>query len=249
VSAPRFLAAEIDPARDEIELPADESHHLARVLRLSGGDEVVVFDGRGSEYRARVVRADHRRASVRIVEPLPPSPAPRVPVVLVQSVLKGDKMDSVVRDATMAGVVRIAPVVTGRSQIALPSLERAHARDRWQRVAVSSAKQCRRSRLPVIDAPQPFEAWLAEPFDGLKLLLAEPEAADASVVSLRAALAGAVPPAVACVVGPEGGWPVEERRAAVSAGCIPVSLGTATLRADAVGLVAVSMISFAYQET
>jgi 16S rRNA (uracil1498-N3)-methyltransferase len=245
VSAPRFLADDVDPARGEITLTGDESHHLARVLRLRAGEEVVVFDGRGRECRAVVVRSDPRRASVRVIEALTPAPEPRVPVALVQSVLKTDKMDDVIRDATMAGVVRIVPIVTARSQVKLSALERSHALDRWHRIAIASAKQCRRARLPSIDAPQPFDAWVSAEFEGLRLLLAEPEASDASVQSLRSALDGAAPSAVACVVGPEGGWSIDEREMAVRAGCIPVTLGAMTLRADAAGLVAVSLVQFA----
>jgi 16S rRNA (uracil1498-N3)-methyltransferase len=248
VSAPRFLADDLDPARGEIALAPDESHHLARVLRLSAGDEVIVFDGRGTACRGRVVTPHHRHAAIRLLDPLPPSPPPRVPVVLVQGLLKGDRMDAVVRDATMAGAVRIVPVGTGRSQIKPAALERAHARARWLRVAVSSAKQCGRARLPAIDPPRSFDDWLAEPFDGVRLLFVEPEGADGTVAGLRSLLSGAAPNAVACLVGPEGGWSVEEREAAVRAGCVPVSLGPMTLRADAAGLVAISLISFVFQD-
>src|SRR5262245_34861474 len=156
-------------------------------------------------------------------------------------------MDDVIRDATMAGVVRIVPVVTARSQVKLSALERSNTRDRWHRVAIASAKQCRRARLPIIDAPQSFDAWMSARFDGLRLLLAEPEASDASVRSLKSVLDGAAPSTVACVVGPEGGWSIEEREVSVRAGCIPVSLGAMTLRADAAGLVAVSLVRFALQ--
>ena len=247
MSAPRFLADDVDPARGEIALTGDESHHLARVLRLQAGDEVVVFDGRGRESRAVVVRSDPRRATVRVVEALTPVPESPVPIVLVQSVLKGDTMDDVIRDATMAGAAHIVPIVTARSQVRLSALERSRALDRWQRIAIASAKQCRRARLPIIDAPQLFETWVQVKFDGLRLLLAEPQASDASVRSLRSALDGAASTAIACVVGPEGGWSIEERELAVRAGCMPVSLGTMTLRADAAGLVAVLLVQFALQ--
>jgi 16S rRNA (uracil1498-N3)-methyltransferase len=247
VSAPRFLADDVDPARGEIALAGDESHHLARVLRLKAGDEVVVFDGRGRESRAVVVRSDPRHATVRVIAALTPVREPPVPILLVQSVLKGDKMDDVIRDATMAGAAHIVPIVSARSQVRLSALERSHALDRWHRIAIASAKQCRRARLPIIDAPQSLETWLASTFDGLRVLLAEPEAADASVRSLRSVLDAAVPSTVACVVGPEGGWAIEERELAVRAGCIPVSLGTMTLRADAAGLVAVVLVQFALQ--
>ena len=172
-----------------------------------------------------------------------------MPTVLVQAVLKGDKMDGVVRDATMAGVARIVPVVTDRSLVGLSALGRAHAHERWQRVAVASAKQCRRARLPAIDPPRPFREWLESPFDGRRVLLVEPSS-DAHETSVRCAppSRAPAPPSVACIVGPEGGWSAEKRDAAVAAGCVLASLGQMTLRADAVGLVAVSLVNFAFED-
>jgi 16S rRNA (uracil1498-N3)-methyltransferase len=248
VTRPRFYAPGLDLSITETRLPADESHHLVRVLRLVAGDEVAIFDGRGHEFQARVILADRRGATVVIGDPIVTAPDPGVPTVLVQAVLKGDKMDGVVRDATMAGVAQIVPVVTDRSVVGLAALGRAHASERWQRVAVASAKQCRRARLPAIDPPRSFGEWLKAPFDGRRVLLVEPSSDEHETQPMRAALAAPVPPAVACIVGPEGGWSAEERAAAVTAGCVPASLGQMTLRADTVGLVAVSIVNFAFDD-
>ena len=160
--------------------------------------------------------------------------------------LKGDKMDGVVRDATMAGVAQIVPLVTERSLVSRSVLRGAH--ERWQRIAVASAKQCGRARLPAIDPPQPLRVWLDAPFDGRRLLLAEPSSGDDHIRTMRAGLAGPVPPRVACIVGPEGGWSASEREAATTAGCVLVSLGSMTLRADAVGVVVVSLVNFAFED-
>ncbi|HET7220362.1 MAG TPA: 16S rRNA (uracil(1498)-N(3))-methyltransferase [Vicinamibacterales bacterium] len=242
----RFYAPDLDRSRSDVVLSGEESHHLVRVLRLVRGDEVVVFDGRGHEYLARVVRADRHATAVAVVDALAPSPEPPIAIVLAQAVLKGDKMDGVVRDATMAGVSRIVPLVSERTFAKLSSLARAHAVERWQRVAVSSAKQCRRSRLPDIEAPMQFLKWLETPFEGRRLLLAEPQTG-AAAHTLREVLDASAARPVCCIVGPEGGWTVEERRAAENAGCPPVTLGPMTLRADAAGLVAVSVVSFALE--
>jgi 16S rRNA (uracil1498-N3)-methyltransferase len=241
----RFFAPDLDLEQGETLLPRDEAHHLVRVMRLGIGDEVAVFDGRGHEFRARVVRATRNAVSLTLLEAIPSPPESSMPTMLIQAVLKGDKMDGVIRDATMAGVTRIAPIVTERTVVSLSSLARGHAHDRWQRVAVASAKQCRRARLPVIEEPRQFADWLAAPFDGLRLLLSEPARRGENVRSMRDALAGSTPPAIACIVGPEGGWSAAEHDAATSAGCIAVALGHMTLRADAVGLVALSVVNFA----
>jgi 16S rRNA (uracil1498-N3)-methyltransferase len=249
VSVPRFYAPSVDPKQPHVVLSTDESHHLLKVLRLGVGDAVAVFDGRGHEFEARVERVAAKLVTLAVGAPVPVSPASPVPIVLVQAVLKGDKMDDVVRDATMAGVTALVPVVTGRSLVSLSMLKRTHAVERWQRVAIASAKQSRRADLPAIDEPVSFREWLNAPFDGRRLMFVEP-AADASAVdspqSLRQALAiksGTV--ACACVIGPEGGWSTDERQAAVAAGCTLVTMGRTTLRADAAGLVAVSLVTFA----
>jgi len=242
----RFYAPDLDPESGHVVLSADESHHLARVMRLVAGDEATIFDGRGRAYRARVERADRVRAVVRLVDAIPPEAESAVPITLVQSVLKGDKMDGVIRDATMAGVRRISPVVAERSQVRISTLKRGHAFDRWQRVAISSAKQCGQNRLPEIDLATPFEDWLRSAGDGLKLLLTEPSAKRGATPPLRSVLEQHQPKAVSCVVGPEGGWSGEEIRKATASGCVAFTVGSMTLRADAAGLVAASILAFAF---
>jgi 16S rRNA (uracil1498-N3)-methyltransferase len=248
VPPPRFFAPALDLSASETILPADESHHLVRVMRLGVGDEVAIFDGRGHEVLARVERAAPKGVTVSVIRPLPVPPMTSVPVVLVQAVLKGDKMDAVVRDATMAGVSEIVPIVSERTLVSLSALSRGHAVERWQRVSVSSAKQCGRAHLPVIAAPQTFAAWLQGPFDGLRLFLVEPTHADKGAWHLPVKGARHLLKRVACIVGPEGGWTGEECERAVDAGCSATTLGAMTLRADAAGLVAVSIVSFLLED-
>ncbi len=245
MTLPRFHVPDLDPSHGTVTLSPEESHHLARVLRLSGSDPVVVFDGRGRQFAGRVDRADRHRATVTLVNELANAPDHATPIALVHAILKGDKMDEVVRDATMAGASRIVPIVAERSQVRLSSLIRGRVDERWRRVAIASAKQCGQSRLPEIDPPRSFESWLETPTPGVRLLLVEPGGADSGASTLQTVLTGARPALVSCVIGPEGGWSGEERERAVAAGCRAVTLGPMTLRADAAGLVALSVVSYA----
>src|SRR5687767_14907679 len=90
---PRFLAPDFDPAASEAWLPADESRHLTRVLRLDAGAVVSVFDGRGGEWLARVTGARDSEVTVAVLEPVEPAAESRVPFTLVQGLLKGAAMD------------------------------------------------------------------------------------------------------------------------------------------------------------
>ena len=97
----------------------------------------------------------------------------------MQAVLKGDKMDDVVRDAVMLGVAAIQPIVTKRTESTVAALMRGARLDRWRRVALASVKQSRRAVLPEIRTPLTFETWLDEPPSALRLMLVEPGAAAA----------------------------------------------------------------------
>src|SRR6185437_4561173 len=133
---PRFLAA-IDDASGTARLDADEARHLSQVLRLGVGGEVAVFDGAGREFRARVETIARDGAVVRLIEEHESAPEPAVRVTLAQAVLKGEKMDDVVRDATMMGVAAIEPLVSAHTAA---HLKPGHAPDRWRRIAIASAK-------------------------------------------------------------------------------------------------------------
>jgi 16S rRNA (uracil1498-N3)-methyltransferase len=210
-------------------------------MRLGIGDEIAVFDGRGHEFRARVLGAARGKVRVELLDAVTPAPESRVPLTLVQAVLKGDKMDAVVRDATMMGVSAIEPVITSRT------IARRSEGLRWSRVAVSSAKQCRRAVVPAITVPQRFSEWLPASAHGLRLILVEPSAADRELSSLRV-LEDHAPGSLALIVGPEGGWTPEERQQAEQAGCLAVTLGGLTLRADAIATAAIAIARFALRD-
>ena len=241
---PRFYAPDLVAGDAGAVLPAQEAHHLTRVLRLGEGDEIAVFDGRGAEYRARVTAAARDGVQVTLIEPIAPAPEPRVALTLVQAILKGDKMDAVVRDATMMGAVALEPIVTTHGVVRLASVAGGKSAERWRRVAVSSAKQCRRAVVPAIEEPRAFGEALAAARDGLRLLLVEPSADAGEGQSMRS-LTGRADRSVALFVGPEGGWTAEEVDGAVASGCVPVTLGRITLRADAVPLAALAVVRFA----
>jgi len=236
---PRFLVPDLDARRGEATLPAEEAHHLSRVMRIATGDTVAVFDGRGVEFLGRVVSIGRETAVVSLLDPVPPRPAPPIALTLVQSVLKADAMEAVVRDSTMVGVAVIQPVVSERTTVKSSVLERAG--DRWRRIALASTKQCGRSGLPDVRDAVEFDDWLRQRPPGDAYVLLEPSAAVDGTRAVRQ-LTRPSSRAATLVVGPEGGWTPGERDRALAAGCEPISLGRLTLRADAVPLVAASLV-------
>ena len=239
----RFYAPGAHASGDVIALPADEAAHLTRVLRLTRGDHIVIFNGRGQAFDGIVQSARKNGVDVVIGAACAAAPEARVAITLVQAVLKGDKMDDVVRDAVMVGAAAVQPVIAARSETTRRALERGRRRERWERVAVSSAKQCGRAVVPAIHEPEPFEAMTAlideRQLPGPALMLVEPQS-EADVVSLRE-LEGPPPREASLLIGPEGGWTPDEI-AAASERCRLVTLGGRTLRGDAMALVAMAAL-------
>jgi 16S rRNA (uracil1498-N3)-methyltransferase len=239
----RFFAPAFDPGDETVTLPKDEAEHLTRVLRIGVGETVSVFDGRGHEFLARVLGAARRNVQLQLLSRVDPIAESVVTLTLVQAVLKGDKMDDVIRDAVMLGASSIQPIVSHRSEATVGALLRGARPDRWRRVALASVKQSRRAVLPDIRTPLTLESYFDEPPPALRLMLVEP-AANAAVEPIGALRREPIPQDAALLVGPEGGWDDAECSAALARGLRLVSLGPRTLRADAAPLAALTILDF-----
>jgi 16S rRNA (uracil1498-N3)-methyltransferase len=245
----RFYAPQANSPGELIELPLDEAAHLSRVMRLKAGASVCVFNGRGSEFDGVVDRVAKSRVHVRLDAVRGAAAEPHVSLTLVQAALKSEKMDDVVRDAVMIGVVAIQPIVTARSEVALSTLRRSGRRERWERVAVASAKQCGRALVPAILEPLTFEnttdalSHLTLPRPAI--MLVEPSAAIGTLT--LAEVGNTAPREATLLVGPEGGWTPEEVDRG-STTCTLVTLGGRTLRADAAAVVAIAALFALWNE-
>ena len=239
----RFHAPDARASGDLVTLPAEETGHLSRVLRLKTGDAIRVFNGRGGEFDAVIEREDRRGALVRVGPPRSAAPESSVAVTFAPAVLKGDKMDDVVRDAVMMGAMAIQPVVSDRAEVTLAALDRGRRRDRWERVAVASAKQCGRAVVPAILVPCTVDDLLEAAGNATRerqvLMFVEPGAS--SSAARLGELTLAVPREAIVIVGPEGGWSAAEI-ARASARCRLVTLHGTIIRADAMPTVALSAL-------
>ena len=242
----RFLAIHLDPDTASAMLNAEEAHHLTHVMRLRAGDEIAVFDGAGREFRARIDRAGRDGAKVTLLEEISPAEEPRVRITVGQALLKGDKMDAVVRDATMMGAAAIQPLLTDHAIMGRGAAGRDRAVTRWQRIAIASSKQCRRAVVPAVGHPMEFREWIRAQRSDRRLMLVEP-GAGVPVIPVSRLAAGA-PSSAALIAGPEGGWAPDEIGCAVDAGWTLVTLGRRTLRADAAAAIALGILQYLWDD-
>ncbi len=244
---PRVFAPDMDGDLATVMLPAEEARHLTRVLRLSAGGAVTVFDGRGAEFRAVIDVALRDTVTLRLLEPVAVPPPPAVKTALVQAILKGRSMDDSVRDATMLGVEAIEPLLTAHTDVKASVASRPETLERWRRVALASVKQSRRAALPLIHPPRTFDEWMATSSAEVKLLFVEPSAVCAPR-PLKSLLEREAPARAAILIGPEGGWSPGEIDVAVTAGCVALSLGPLTLRAESMAIAALAALGVIWQK-
>jgi 16S rRNA (uracil1498-N3)-methyltransferase len=238
VSAPRFHVPEAAPGA-RLTLPEHTAHHAREVLRLRAGAAVRIFDGAGNEFEATLETVTRQAVSARLAGPVPSRPEPRLVVVLAMAPLKGDHMETVIQKATELGVAAVWPVVTARTDAAARPALKGSRQERWEKVASGAAEQCGRAVVPAIAATTTLDRLLAQPFDGLRLLLLETPG--------QPSLAAAPRPegSLMLLVGPAGGWEPNEAQRLQSAGFQAASLGPRILRAETAaiaGLVAVQVL-------
>ena len=222
-------------AGSAVQLSADEAHHVLRVLRLEGGDPLIVFDGRGGEWDALVMTAGKDAVVVQILQDRTPIPEPALCVTLAIGLLKGNALDEVVRDATALGVTDIIPMMT--SHCVVPKKARGEeAIGRWDRIAVAAAKQCGRATLPVIHDTTLFIDVIRRPAD-VRVMCLEPVYPGSEKLSVTSSAGTAT-----LLVGPEGGWSSTEVATARLAGYQGLQLGPRVLRAELAPTVALSRL-------
>jgi 16S rRNA (uracil1498-N3)-methyltransferase len=220
VSIPRVYWSGAAPLDDRVELSGDDAHRLRQVLRLAPGDALAIFDGRGHEWVGQVSSVTKHTVQVSALQIVAPVAEARVPVTLAVGVLKGDQMDVVVRDATMLGVAAIVPLQTSHVSVPPKAWQSGAAVERWQRVAIASATQCRRAVVPEVRTVTEFGSVLQEPA-AVRLICVEPGVA-ARTDSWASV---SVPASIQLLIGPEGGWAEVEVEQALAAGALALSLG------------------------
>ena len=159
-----------------IELPAAAGVHLAKVLRVRGGDELVLFSGDGREFAASVESVRGTRVAVALGEARALDRESPLAVTLVQCIARADRMDLIVQKATELGVARIIPVQSRRGVVRLDAAQADSKAAHWRAIAVSACEQCGRNRLPAIEAPRRLTDYLGDLAAGGARLLLEPDA-------------------------------------------------------------------------
>ena len=221
-----------------VRLTGAEAHHLIHVMRAEPGAAVVLFDGSGAEFSARVQQVGRTEVELAVLSCEQVDRELPLELTLGVALPKGDRQRWLVEKAVELGVRQIVPLRTTRS-VAKPTPQ---APDRLRRTVIEASKQCGRNRLMEITRPQDWADFVAADVKAPHIplrrrILAHPHGGDASCEPFSAA---DKPAPVLLAVGPEGGFTAEEVSLAVAAGWRTIDLGPRILRTETAAVLLVA---------
>jgi 16S rRNA (uracil1498-N3)-methyltransferase len=238
VAIPRLFSTVSLTREGTVMLDDAAASHAARVLRLRIGEAVTLFNGEGGETPATITHIDRRGVEVTLGAWRDESRESSLDAVLVQAMVSGDKLDTIIQKATELGVAAIHLIECERSVAKLTAEKEVRRLEHMRRVAIAACEQCGRNRPPAVLPPLPFAQWLGANATA-KLLMLDPEADQAlgKVMIERA-------PHV--LIGPEGGFTANERRLALARGAAMVKVGPRVLRTETAGMAVLAVLQSRY---
>ena len=223
-----------------IHLRGDTARQIHTVLRMQPGDEIVVLDNSGMEWRVVLTLVNKTSTQGQIIVQQPAPGEPELQLTLYQGTLKGQKFEWVLQKGTELGVSRFAPTICQRSVVRDKStLLKKY--DRWQQIIKEAAEQSGRGKLPQLAQPLTLAEALIQPQPDVLRLMPWEEAND---TTLKEVLSKSALKNIALFIGPEGGFTTEESQLAQKAGAKLVTLGPHILRAETAGLAACAVIMY-----
>jgi 16S rRNA (uracil1498-N3)-methyltransferase len=235
----RFFVERFENQRTSME--GEAAHHLGRVLRAQPGQLYELSDGT-AVWLGRIDVVERDRIDFALVEKIP-GQDPQLKTTLLLSVIKFDAFEWALEKATELGATRIVPLAAARSEKALLAAAPKRAQ-RWKKILLESAQQCRRVQVPVLEELAKPESAFAAPGDGVRVMLSELPDAPA----IREVLVGMRATAAVLAIGPEGGWTESEFAAARASGFREASLGKLILRTETAVVAALAVLGSALEE-
>ena len=237
---PRFFMAGTNILGGMAIMTGRDAEHV-RVLRLRPGEDMIICDGKGTDYKCRLVKADKEQVEAEVIEIVPCPAEPSVQVTVLCGLPKGDRTDYIIQKCVEAGASEIMFFQSDRC-VAKPDKPEKKL-ERWQRIAEEAAKQSGRGIIPQV-------SWAGEYADALNVANQKELGLFMYETGEREALnavleANSDVKTAAIVTGPEGGFAPFEADLARIVGLHICSMGERILRCETAPVVAVSALMYA----
>lgn len=226
----------VPDAESQSELPSDEAMHAMRVLRLKGGDEIMLMDGEGCFFKAEVTIASTHHCYYQILEKMPQERQWKGKVHLAVAPTKMiDRVEWMLEKAVEIGVDEVTFLNCQFSERRLLKIQRL------EKIVISAVKQSHKAWKPVIREMVPLAQFIESPREGAKFIAHCYEEIPRTYLYDELRQLDADEDATV-MIGPEGDFSIDEVEAAIQQGYKSVHLGKSRLRTETAGLSAVMMM-------
>ncbi|WP_018756754.1 RsmE family RNA methyltransferase [Paenibacillus terrigena] len=244
----RYFIAPEQFGEHSVMITGDDAHHISKVMRARVGEKFIVSDGASQEALVEITDIEASGVTAVIVERIALTQEPWLQVTVAQSLPKGDKMETVIQKCTEIGAVRFIPYISERTIVQYDAKKEAKRIERWGKIAKEAAEQAHRNRVPEVESTSTWKQMLAriasydlvlfcyEKEEGLQLR----DVVQPFIAGMDRNLAAQV----LVMVGPEGGFTVQEMEAAEAAGAKSVGLGRRILRTETAAMVGLTCLLY-----
>lgn len=241
----RRFFTEPENIKDNTALIYEDAGHIKKVLRMNEGDTVILFDGSGKEYTAKLTEIDSACCRAEILSYEQSKQEPKVKVTVFQGIPKSGKMEGIIQKSVELGVTSVVPVAMDRCVSKLDGGKReAEKLKRWNKVAVEAAKQCGRGILPAVENSVTFKEAIEMMKKSELALMPYEMLGHLGVANLKDVLSESTASSISVIIGPEGGFSDSEAEYAKDSGISMVGLGPRILRTETVSSMILSIIMY-----
>lgn len=239
---PRFFQNTPFRVNQPIELSTLNYRHAIQVLRLKTTSPLILFNGTGGEYHARLLEITKKQASVMVERFDAIERESPLQITLALALIKPEKMDYALQKAVELGATHIQPLITERSVIRLKTNQLEKKINRWQGIITSACEQSGRTRLPQLHYPIRLHNYLQQEHhantNNILRLSMLPNATN-SLATLQRPKPDTM---IQLMIGPEGGFTDAEETLLQQAETTAISFGSRILRAETAALVGLSIL-------
>jgi len=216
-------------------------HHIKNVMRMKIDDEIIVCDELENVYLGKIITISNEEVKVEIVKNIDAKSELPINVTIAHGLVRREKTEEVIRRLAELGCYEYQPIIMNRSIVKVVN----DKSERQNKIIKEACEQSQRNRLMILSPVIDLKKLIARKDEFSLCLYAD---FNPNVAHLKPLLQKFTGKNILVVIGPEGGFSIEEVTTLDKAGFIPITLGKRVLRTETAPLYVMSVIGYEFEK-
>ena len=235
MATPRIYFPQDLTIEQTVTLPPDAAHHLLTVLRIKGGESVLLFNNE-AEFLAAIEVTGKKSATLTIIEKTANQPESALPLNLSVCLYRGKQLDISIQKAVELGVHQITPIISHKSDVIQNKTAAEKRQKHLQKIIIAACEQSGRIRPPKLNAEIHLQTWMEQAASNMAI------ACDFSKMTLDWKSRPDDGKTISLLICPAGGFTAEESHSFTAANIPNLNLGPRILRSDTATTIALGLL-------